>query len=1286
MNRVSKPVKKSPSEFRAQLLELNNLITTIPETRENDKMSELDLKYLFVEAMPSQWRRRFQEVGKKARSEPFDELAQFFDLFHNSETPKSENNQESSKNQRGNRNHNKSNSNGRLQDNDPCPIHGGSHKWIDCHDNKRGRNYKPFNPRNSSNDQHLHESNANNPPTSNQQSNNNGSASPSTSSDSDNPYNDEYNQESIQDVQDQLVPMTCIQTKQEEKSFYLSKTLLDSGGTRSSIARSKLPKGCKVIKKNTPYSAFSAGGVTHHDEFVMFDKLWLPEFTRNRWIENVEFVVFDDKGNSAYDVIIGRDLLERLGVDVKFSTKQVVWDDMSIPFVPRSKIPSITFEDNIPKSIQDALEDAYMSTQLKPSDYNTTTTGEKIAEEQTHLSPLHRSALAALLHKHNEMFSRILGKYPNEKVQLKLIPGANPIHCKPFGVPNKNLKSFKHEIDVLLLLDVLEPVLTSQWAFPTFLIPKKDGTARFVSDFRKLNQVLQDEQHSLPLIREVLTRRSGFDYVTIFDLTSQFYHFEVEEKSREYLVINTPFGKYRYKRLPMGIKIAPAFAQAVMTKLFHDLDYVECFIDDLAIFTTGTFDDHLKHVAEVLKRLDEHNFSLKPKKCHFAVKEVEYLGHTITPEGIRPQSSKVDAILKIAPPTNGRQLRQFIGMVNYYRDHIRHRSHLLAPLTSQSKNKTKINWTPECDTSFNKLKSQLAQQAMFSFPNPHYPYIIEPDASDYQLGSIILQNTTTFLDHKAIINLFLSTKDKLPDDFKPLAYFSRKLSKSQLNYTILDKELLSIVETLLEYRSFLLGSTIYVFTDHRNLIFNNNSQRAVRWRLLIEEFSVHFIHRAGHKNLGADAISRLPLLEADEPSSVRQAQERFNDSYLFYPVQDRLIATCPVSLPLIASKQLEDQPLQEAIRMRPDSYRTTVLGNTDVVQYRAKSGNPWKIVVPMSMVNDILEYFHRLLVHPGVNRMYATISKHFTFPGIKAKVESFVLTCPTCQRTKLSPINAGLLPLKDPELNPWTQVQVDLVGPWEFNLGTRFRISVTAFSAIDPFIGLCELAVVRNKTSAHIATIFHNEWLSRYPTPQICIHDNGPEFVAQEFQDVLRYYGIQDAPTTSKNPQANSIIERVHLTMGSMLSTIISEARENNRQILPADIEDFVDTALASTQKAINATVHSVTKETPGAFIFQRDMVLPIQSFANWELARANRSDMINKNLFQENKHRRPFDWQPGMQVLVLDIRHKLDPKYKGPFTIHRVHTNGTVTIRRGRTFERINIRRIKIFRQRENS
>ena len=158
MNRLSKPRNTSPSDFRNQLLALNNLLTTIPSTTDADKYSELDLKYLFVEAMPYHWRNRFQEIGKKARAEPFDELSSFFDFYHSSDsTNTSKADSKGSSNYRNN-NMKQQPYKAYPQNDDPCPLHNGLHKWIDCHDNKRGPKFRPFTRPSQHNDQYLSES------------------------------------------------------------------------------------------------------------------------------------------------------------------------------------------------------------------------------------------------------------------------------------------------------------------------------------------------------------------------------------------------------------------------------------------------------------------------------------------------------------------------------------------------------------------------------------------------------------------------------------------------------------------------------------------------------------------------------------------------------------------------------------------------------------------------------------------------------------------------------------------------------------------------------------------------------------------------------------------------------------------------------------------------------------------------------------------------------------------------------------------------------------------------
>ena len=219
-----------------------------------------------------------------------------------------------------------------------------------------------------------------------------------------------------------------------------------------------------------------------------------------------------------------------------------------------------------------------------------------------------------------------------------------------------------------------------------------------------------------------------------------------------------------------------------------------------------------------------------------------------------------------------------------------------------------------------------------------------------------------------------------------------------------------------------------------------------------------------------------------------------------------------------------------------------------------------------------------------------------------------------------------------------------------------------------------------------MATQFYEMWLSRYPRPLRCIHDNGSEFISQELQDTLTFYGVQSVSTRVKNPQANAIVERMHQTTGTILRSMVTETQMSNRNLLLSDTDDFIDTALASTQHAINASIHMTTRETPGALTYNRDMILPVQTIADWECIRHGKQEMIQRNNLLENSKRKTFDWQPGMKILLEDKSGpKLRPKYPGPFQIDKVHTNGTVTNKiKERVFQRVNIRRIKPYYSRE--
>ena len=297
----------------------------------------------------------------------------------------------------------------------------------------------------------------------------------------------------------------------------------------------------------------------------------------------------------------------------------------------------------------------------------------------------------------------------------------------------------------------------------------------------------------------------------------------------------TPFGLYRDCRLPMGISESPDITTEKMHLVLDGIDNIEFYMDDIGVFS-GNWDDHLSLLSLVLTRLQNVGFTINPLKCEWAIQETNFLGHWLTPEGVKPWRKKIEAILRLQPPINVKQLHSFLRMVNYYCDMWPHRTHVLAPLTELTGKRTFV-WTPTHQQAFECMKALVAADALLVFPDHSLPFDVETDASEYQLGSVIKQQG------------------------QPVVYYSRKLNSAQRNYTTIEKELLSIVETFKEFHTVLLGASIRVHTDHKNLthhLTEFTTQRVLRWRLLLEEFNPTFLYKLGPSNVLADALTHVP--------------------------------------------------------------------------------------------------------------------------------------------------------------------------------------------------------------------------------------------------------------------------------------------------------------------------------------------------------------------------------------------------------------------------------------------
>ena len=437
-----------------------------------------------------------------------------------------------------------------------------------------------------------------------------------------------------------------------------------------------------------------------------------------------------------------------------------------------------------------------------------------------------------------------------------------------------------------------------------------------------------------------------------------YYTIKLDKSAQKVCTIVTPVGKYAYLRLPMGINCAPDIFQAKMNNIMSGLEYVRTYLDDLLILSNGDFMDHLSKVKTVLQRLSRAGLKVHRKKSIFGNSSVEYLGYVITREGLRPQQKRIQTILDLAVPKTVKGVRQVLGILNYYRDLWPQRSRTLAPLheltrtqgTDKNKN-AKITWLEKHEKAFQDMKKIVAREALLAYPDFGKPFEIYTDACDVQLGSVITQNK------------------------KPLAFYSRKLNAAQKNYTTQEKELLSVVETVKEFKTILFGHELIVWTDHKNLTHETlllANSRVLRWRLMLEEYKITFKYITGAKNTFADALSRLDTLHPC-PS------DREPD-----PTEEVLALTAhekeirfPMETSRIHQEQQKELKADRALRLemrKNKKYKKTRLHNMDIYMVDRR------IYVPKSLRHEVLTWYHHYLCHPGATRLEKTIAATMTWP------------------------------------------------------------------------------------------------------------------------------------------------------------------------------------------------------------------------------------------------------------------------------------------------------------------
>lgn len=617
--------------------------------------------------------------------------------------------------------------------------------------------------------------------------------------------------------------------------------------------------------------------------------------------------------------------------------------------------------------------------------------------------------------KQRAKLNQVIEKYKNIFVtsdeEIGLVPDifhhidtgdSSPITSNPYYVSKKEREVIKNMVEKMLKAEIILPS-RSPWASPVILVKKK-GTSdlRFCVDYRKLNKITKTDGYPIPNMEQVLESISGNHWFSKLDVKAMYWQVKMSETDRQKTAFVVHLGQFEFNVMPFGLVSAPMTAMRVMNEVTRDMDE-ECFVfyDDVLVYTS-TFEKHLVSLEKLFKRLHEANIKLNARKCEIAFNSILYLGHIVTPEGLRPDPSKLTAITQFKSPTNLTEAGSFMGMCNFFRRYIKNFADHARPVNNTIKTKQKFQWTTEAEAAFHVLKRKLTNPPVLVHYDQNGHLVIRCDASGYGIGGVLIQESQDF-NKKGVV-----------------AYTSRKLQGAELNYSTTHKECLALVHCVTHWRTYLFGHEFTIQTDHHALCWLMSLKdplgRLIKWSLLLQEYKFKIMYSSGRTHNDADCLSRYP--QDNDQARV------YSDEVPTWPVtaitRSRKIAT-PQSdttqqlLPIkdISAEQMKQNDLKEIIEYLQDPSKNLKRSKGLAKKYalidkklyrkgRRPHNNQLLLIIPKTMVNDVLSMMHDQPTggHFGMKRTFESVKRRFFWPSIQEDVHEYVRSCDICQKRK----------------------------------------------------------------------------------------------------------------------------------------------------------------------------------------------------------------------------------------------------------------------------------------------
>lgn len=878
-----------------------------------------------------------------------------------------------------------------------------------------------------------------------------------------------------------------------------------------------------------------------------------------------------------------------------------------------------------------------------------------------------------------------------------------PIYTKTYRYPYCHKEEVRQQVDKMLKQGIIRQSY-SPWSAPVWVVPKKKDSSgkqkwRLVIDYRKLNEKTVSDKYPIPNINEILDKLGKCNYFSTLDLASGFHQIEMDPKSIAKTAFSVDAGHYEYLRMPFGLKNAPSTFQRVMDNILKDLVGKCClvYLDDIIIYSTS-LQEHLESLEKVLTKLKESNLKIQIDKSDFLRKEIAFLGHIVSTDGVKPNPDKIQAIQKFPIPKTQKDIKSFLGLLGYYRKFIKDFAKLVKPLTVCLKKDNKIELTEEYIKTFETCKDILTNDPILQYPDFSKPFNLTTDASNFAIGAVLSQGP-------------------IGSD-RPICYASRTLSSSETNYSTIEKELLAIVWATKYFRPYLFGRKFKIITDHKPLTWIMNlkdtNSKLTRWRLKLEEYDYEIVHKKGTANTNADALSRIKI---NHPANIQTIDVNANDTFSVHgtsgstvhsaleDLNDGIpIAERPLnefSLQTILEKSDKGSPMtletifknkQRRTIREPDFTEDTITDifkkflspnklnaiytNDDIfrivqsVYSKYFSANKtFKIVRCKQLLTDVrtadeqenlIKNYHNSFNHRGIDETLLHIKRKYYFPYLKTKITETINNCDKCQLLKYDR-NPQKVVFEKPETpsKPLDILHIDI-----YTINNK-----TILTILDKFSKFAAAYTLQSRTSILVVKSI-KQYISLHGIPSKIVCDQGTEFTSNIFKDLCKKYNINLHITSFQQTSSNSPVERLHSTLTEIYRIILATLKEKKTQIDHDEI-------LFDTIFTYNNAIHSATKYTPFELFYGRpytftqniscneehDYITKITKFQEdfFPKIKKHLENTTSKRIDKLNTFRNKPEERNSNELIFRKEcrRNKLTPR----FSKHRVKNNNKVTI-----------------------